>query len=87
MQYRVEVATSAEKSLAKIPKKDRERIVEEIASLGEDPRPIGCKKLQGSTKPALYRIRSGNYRIVYTIKDEILLVLVVKIGDRKEVYK
>lgn len=87
MPYRVEVAATVEKSLAKIPKKDREKIVAEMSSLRDDPRPIGYKKLQGSTKPALYRIRSGNYRIVYTIKDEILLVLVVKIGDRKEVYK
>jgi mRNA interferase RelE/StbE len=50
-----------------------------------DPRPPGAKKLADSDK--LYRIRSGNYRIVYQVEDEILLVLVVKIGDRKDVYR
>lgn len=87
MAYKIAVASSAEKSLSKIAKRNREQIIEKIESLKEDPRPNGCKKLQGSKKQEFYRIRHGDYRIVYTIQDEILLILIVDIGHRKEIYR
>ena len=55
-----------------------------IQSLADDPRPPGCQKLSGAEK---YRVRQGNYRIVYSIEDDRLLVLVVRLGHRKNVYR
>ncbi len=55
-----------------------------IQSLADDPRPSGCKKLSGNT---LYRIRQGNFRIVYEVLDKKLVVTVIKVGDRKEIYR
>ncbi|MBI2810113.1 MAG: type II toxin-antitoxin system RelE/ParE family toxin [Candidatus Melainabacteria bacterium] len=87
MKYQVKIVESAEKSLSKVPKKDREVIVEKIESLGSDPRPLGYIKLKGASKNILYRIRHGDYRIVYTVKDDVLIVLVLEIGNRKEIYR
>jgi len=86
VKYEVEISESAEKFLEKVPKKDRLRIIEKIDTLGQDPTPSGSIKLQGY-KESLYRIRSGDYRVVYSIKKDILLVLVVEIGHRREVYR
>lgn len=86
MKYEVEISESAEKFLEKVPKKDRLRIMEKIDILADDPMPSGSIKLQGQ-KPALYRIRSGDYRVVYSIKKDVLVVLVVEIGHRREVYR
>jgi mRNA interferase RelE/StbE len=87
MKYRIAIAESIAKTLSRIPKKDKQRIIEKIDSLIENPKPEDCKKLKGNLKQPLYRIRSGNYRIIYSVKDEILLVLVVEIGHRKDIYK
>ena len=65
-------------------KKDRRRIVERIRKLEENPRPSGCEKLSGQDK---YRVRQGRYRIVYSIEDQDLVVNVVKVGHRKDVYR
>ena len=86
MKYEVEISESAEKFLEKVPKKDRSRIMEKIDSLADDPMPSGSIKLQGQ-RPPLYRIRSGDYRIVYSIKKDMLVVLIVEIGHRREVYR
>jgi mRNA interferase RelE/StbE len=56
-----------------------------MEALGLDPRPRGCKKLQGDDD--LYRVRAGDFRIVYAVRDALLLVLVVKIGNRRDVYR
>ena len=87
MHYTVHIAESAEKALGKIPRKDREKIVEKIELLGVDPRPNGYIKLKGSSSRALYRIRYGDYRVVYTVEDEKLLILIIEIGNRKEIYR
>lgn len=87
MKYRIEIAEKIEKKLVRLNKKDKERIIEKIDSLAENPRPDDCKKLKGNQRPPLYRVRSGNYRIVYSIHDDVLLVLVVEIGHRKDVYR
>jgi mRNA interferase RelE/StbE len=82
--YRIEIKRSAVKELAAIPAKDRRRIATKIQSLAGNPRLTGCEKLSGHDK---YRIRQGNYRILYTIEDDVLAVTVIKIGDRRDVYR
>ena len=82
--YRIEIKRSAAKELEAIPAKDRRRVATKIQALAGNPRPAGCEKLSGHDK---YRIRQGNYRILYTIEDDVLLVTVIKIGDRRDVYR
>lgn len=83
-KYRLLIKPSAVKEIEAIPfKKDRQRILERIAKLADNPRPFGCEKLSGQDK---YRVRQGRYRIVYAVEDDILLVYVVKVGHRKDVY-
>lgn len=84
--YRVRLKASAAKEVESIqPKKVRLQIVERIRRLSEDPRPSGCEKLAGHSDR--YRVRQGDYRIVYSIADEALIVLVVKVGHRGSVYR
>jgi mRNA interferase RelE/StbE len=85
MTYRVEVKPSAADALAKIPEPHRRRIVRRIDRLADNPRPRGAILLEGPT--SLYRIRVGDYRIVYQIQDAALVVLVVRIGQRGDVYR
>lgn len=84
-KYTIEYSKSVKKDLRKIDKSNLKVIVEKIYSLVEEPRNNGSIKLSGTRN--LYRVRSGDYRIIYEIKDEVLIVLVVKIGHRKDVYK
>lgn len=70
--------------LDSIPNDYLKRIMERIAALAENPRPVGCEKLSGQEK---YRIRQGVYRIIYSIQDTQLTVWVVKVGHRREVYR
>lgn len=81
-KYKIEIKESAVKELNSIPKKDLKKIVQKIRSLSDNPRPNGCVKLSGRER---YRIRQGDYRILYSIENEILVVYVIKIGHRKEV--
>ncbi len=83
--YRIKIAKRAVKSLLALPKKVRHQLSTAIDALAENPRPTGTKKLTGSTD--LYRMRVGNYRMIYKIKDAELIVLVVKIGHRKDIYR
>ena len=84
-KYRILIKPSAVKEIEAIsPKKDRQRIVGRITKLTDNPRPPGCEKLSGQEK---YRIRQGRYRIVYSIEDQDLIVYVVKVGHRKDVYR
>ena len=83
-KYRVLIKPSARKELLAIPtKKDRQRLVRRIELLGADPRPAGCQKLTGGGDR--YRVRQGLYRIIYEIRDTELVVLVVKLGHRRDV--
>ncbi len=82
--YRIEIKRSAVKELEAVPAKDRRRITTKIQALAGNPRPAGCEKLSGHDK---YRIRQGNYRILYTIEDDVLVVTVIRIGDRRDVYR
>jgi mRNA interferase RelE/StbE len=84
--YKVVIRKSAARELAAIAAKaDRERIVKRIGALAHNPRPAGVEKL--AAQGDKYRIRQGNYRILYEIEDRVLVVTVVKIGDRKDVYR
>lgn len=85
MAYSILLAPPAERQLKSLTDSVQKRIVKRLKSLRENPRPQGVKKLVGEEH--LYRIREGDYRIIYTIQDKELIVLVVKIGDRKEVYR
>ena len=82
--YRLVIKPSASKEIEALPKQDRKRVVARIEGLAKDPRPVSCEKLSGNEQ---YRLRQGNYRILYGIEDRVLIVVVVKIGHRKEVYR
>ena len=82
--YKVEISPSAEKQIKSLPKREQTKIIKRAYKLVDDPRPPGVKKLKGVN--SLYRIRQGDWRIVYTVEDKRLVVLVVKVGHRKEVY-
>mgnify|MGYP001043941021 CR=1 FL=1 len=85
MAYRIEIKLPAVKALSAVPNPDRRRIAAAIESLSHTPRPSGCMKLHGSE--AAYRIRVGDYRIVYEIADSVLVVWVIRIAHRKDVYR
>lgn len=85
MAYSILLAPPAERQLKALAQTIQKRIVTRLKTLQYNPRPQGVKKLTGEED--LYRIREGSFRIVYTIRDKELVVLVVKIGDRKEVYR
>jgi len=85
-RYRLLIKKSAAKELEAIAgKKDRARIAARISALADNPRPPGVEKLSGATEK--YRVRQGDYRIVYEIQDDVLVVYVVRIADRKDVYR
>ncbi len=83
-EYRITIKKSATKELEGIPQKDLRKIVKRIRSLAKDPRPNGSQKLTGQEQ---YRIRQGDYRIVYSIEDKDALIDIVKIGHRREIYR
>jgi len=83
-KYKITIKKSAAKELQDIPKKDLRKIVKRIQSLALNPRPTGSQKLSARQQ---YRIRQGDYRIVYSIDDKELLVDIVKIGHRREIYR
>lgn len=82
--YSLRIKRSAEKELQRVPKNDLRRIVQRIKELASDPRPIGCEKLFGEEG---YRVRQGDYRILYTVDDKCRAVEIYKVGHRREVYR
>ncbi len=83
-EYEIFFKESVWKDLKAIPKKDLKRILARIEDLVDDPRPIGSEKLTGHE---LFRVRQGNYRILYSIQDNELTIWIIKVGHRKEVYR
>jgi mRNA interferase RelE/StbE len=81
--YRVQLSNRAEKALEKLPDAVYERLVPALRALAENPRPPGCKKLKG--RPG-YRIRVGDYCVIYEIEDNLLRVFVIELGHRREIY-
>ena len=84
MPYEITVEKTAKKQIRKLQPSEQVRIAEAILTLADDPRPAGCLKL---TNREAWRIRVGDYRIIYEIRDEVLIVVVVTVGHRREVYK
>ena len=82
--YELIFRKSIAKDLRVFPKRDIKRIMQRIRSLANDPRPPGCERLSGRER---YRIRQGDYRIIYAIEDNRLTVLIVKVGHRSDVYR
>ncbi|HEV7698890.1 MAG TPA: type II toxin-antitoxin system RelE/ParE family toxin [Pyrinomonadaceae bacterium] len=83
-KYEVVIRRSVYKDLRSVPKADVKKILTRIESLAEDPRGPGCEKLSADER---YRVRQGNYRIIYSIEDDRLIVIVVKVGHRRDVYE
>ncbi len=84
MKYKIIIAEPAIKALGKLPRKFQRQVSEKIDTLADNPRPAGTEKLQGTD---FYRVRCDDYRIVFQIKDDVLIVLVVRIGHRKDIYR
>ena len=84
MIYALQVERPARRSLAQLPNRDYRRVTEAIAVLRNTPRPPGCVKLTGSD---LWRIRVGDYRVIYEINDTARIVTVVDVGHRRDVYR
>ena len=82
--YSVLVKRSAAKELEALPLKDRRRVARRIQGLAAEPRPAGCEKLSGQEK---FRLRQGDYRILYAVDDTEMTVTVVKLGHRRDVYQ
>lgn len=82
--YSLDIKRSAAKELAGLPRQDRARIITRIQALAHEPRPPGCEKLSGQER---YRVRQGDYRILNEIHDEVLTVMVVKIGHRRDIFR
>ena len=80
--YSIGVKRSAAKEIAALPKSDCQRVVAKIQLLASDPRPHGCEKLSGAEK---YRLRQGDYRVLYELDDSTKRVIIVKVANRKEV--
>lgn len=85
MAYSIAFGKAAKRQFDKLPRPARQRLGDAIAQLAGDPRPTNAVKLSG--EDGLYRVRGGDYRAIYRIQDEYLLILVVKVGHRREVYR
>ncbi len=83
-KYEVTVLPSAQKEITKLPKQVQGKILKALISLSENPRPEGCKKLVGTDS---WRFRIGEYRIVYSIVDNILTIEIIRVAHRKDVYR
>jgi mRNA interferase RelE/StbE len=84
-RYRIEVARRAAKTIATLPRKDQQRIRAVIELLADNPRPPGCVAMVGEAHA--YRVRSGDYRVIYEVFDDRLLVQVVRAGHRRDIYR
>ena len=83
--YQVRMIKAAEKQLKCLPARIQLAVAETLVTLRDIPRPAGCKKIKGHNDT--WRVRCGDYRIVYEVRDDVLLVIVIRLGHRKEVYR
>lgn len=86
MNYKIVFTTSALKELSKLPEPEFKKIKPAIDSLSKNPFPVGSLKLEG-TKEKLYRIRKGNYRVIYSVQNHIITITILKIAHRRDVYR
>ena len=88
MAYEVRITPAAERAIAKLPASVQLAVLEKLEELAEEPRPAGCEKVKGLAKYDLFRVKvQKDYRILYQVKEDTAVVLVVKVADRKEVYR
>jgi mRNA interferase RelE/StbE len=85
MKYQIYILNNPSRSIKKLPLSVQNDLRKTIRNLAENPRPQGVKKLSGNEN--LYRIRKGDYRIIYQIEDDVLLIIIVLVGHRKEIYR
>ena len=85
MPYRISIEPAAQRELSKLPIDVRQDVADAISALANEPRPPGVRKLSGSKSS--YRIRIGDYRVLYTIADRILNVSAIKVGNRRDIYR
>jgi len=83
-KYKLQIKKSAEKELRKIPKRELIKIINKIQNLSEYPHPVGSIKLSNQEK---YRLRIGNYCVLYKVEDNILTIFIIKVGHRKDIYR
>lgn len=83
MPYQIIIERTARKDIQKINKSDQLDVIKAISELADDPRPVGCKKLKGRTA---WRIRVGDYRVIYEIHDDLLIITVITAGHRRDIY-
>lgn len=83
-KYKIEIKRSAFKEIHKLPQSDLKRVLAQIEVLADNPRPMDCQKLSAQEK---YRVRVGDYRILYSIEDDVLIVFIVKVAHRREAYR
>jgi mRNA interferase RelE/StbE len=81
----IRVSATAEKQLRELPRPDLQRVIVAIRALAGDPRPRGCHKLRGYED--VFRIRVGHYRIIYSVQDRQLVVIILKVGHRRDIYR
>jgi mRNA interferase RelE/StbE len=84
-RYEIELSRTAEKQLRKLAREDQERVVRAIRPLARDPRPRGCRKLSGYDD--VFRVRAGPYRVIYSVSGRRLVVIILKLGHRRDVYR
>ena len=85
LQYEVLLSTSARKQINKLPSKTADNLLKAIDTLTLNPHPLGCKKLKGYENS--WRIRRGDYRIIYEVEDKVLRILIIGLGHRKDIYE
>jgi mRNA interferase RelE/StbE len=85
MRYTLIYKRSAAEELLKLPSSAAQKVKSAIDQLVDNPRPVGCKKLTGTDDS--YRIRIGNYRVIYTVFDSLLIVTIIKVAHRKDAYR
>jgi mRNA interferase RelE/StbE len=83
--YEILLSKATRKQLASLPAFMHNKIIEDISALAASPRPAGCKKLKGFKNA--YRVRAGDYRIIYEVEDKMLRVIIIAIGHRKDIYE
>lgn len=84
-KYTVQIKASAKKEIAFLPSDVKLSVTKKIDALADEPRPNGCEKIKGAE--STYRVRSGDYRVVYEVHDKVVTVTVVRVGHRREVYR
>ena len=85
--YTVEITSVARRQIRHLSRSMRDRIISRLYALADNPRPPGVIKMKGRRRRDEYRIRVGNYRVIYQINDDMLVVLIVRVADRREAYR